>query len=266
MTTTKPNLWIYGDSFAVDWKVDWGWMRQLAPRLNTEQCHVQSCAGTNNEWILKTFRDDAHQPGDIVIIFLTEPSRHWFFEDRPYLSNLSSIINTKDAAEVKREDEGKFEAIMQYYTHLHRDDLVEFRLQMMTDFIRVKSIEREIHLQVIPAFNMNIDWTDLYPVQGNMTFSICDREFATYLDIQPWYNQSIDTRANHMTLENHCVFADLLYERFTKPAGLLDLESERFVTGFLRNSDKLTHPGLCPQLVSMAMEPGNTIPKEHWPR
>ena len=264
MTTTNPSLWIYGDSFAVDWKVDWGWMRQLAPRLNAENCYVQSCAGTNNEWILKTFADDKHSPGDIVVLFLTEPSRHWFFEDRPYLSNLASIINTKDAADVKREDEGKYEAIMQYYAHLHRDDLVDFRLQMMTDFIRVKSIEREIRLQVIPAFMMNIDWTDLNPCIGNMTFSICDREFANHTDIPNWYNQSIDTRANHMTLENHTIFADKLYTRFTQ-GGMLDLDSG-FETGFLHNRDKLTHPGLCPQLVSMAMEPGNTIPKEYWPR
>lgn len=261
------NLWIYGDSFAVDWKVDWGWMRQLAPRLKVDNCHVQSCAGTNNEWILKTFADDKHQAGDVVIIFLTEPSRHWFFKDRPHLSNLASIIDTKDAADVKREDGDKFEAIMQYYAHLHRDDLVDFRLQMMTDFIRVKSIEREIKLQVIPAFPMNIDWTDLYPVKGNMTFSICDREFTGgWEDIQSWYSQSIDTRANHMTFENHCVFADILYERFTKGGGVLDLEDPRFQTGFLKLSDKLTHPGLCDELVRMAMEPGNTIPKGYFPK
>ncbi len=261
------KLWIYGDSFATDWKVDWGWQRLLAPRLKTSHCYIQACAGTSNEWILKTFRDDAHEPGDCVIVFLTEPARQWFFEDEPHLSNLVSILNTADAADVKEASREKYDAVIGYYEHLHRDDLSDLRLQMITDFLRVKGIERQINLQVIPAFTMNIDWTDLYPCKGNMTWSICDREFADCRDIEQWYGQSIDTRANHMTAHNHRVFADLLLERFTKPgAGLLDLEHERFQTGFLKLEHKLTHPGLCEQLVQMAMQPGNTIPPQHWPK
>ena len=258
-----PNLYVYGDSFAVDWKEPWVWIRQFAERMRVDNCYVQACAGTNNEWILKTFRDDQHKPGDIVLMFLTEPSRYWFYKDKPYLSNLASILETQDAKDIKRTDRGKFDAIIGYYEHLHREDLSDFRLQMMTDFIRVKSIEREIHLQVIPCFTMNIDWTDLNPCRGNMTFSVCDREFADYNEMPLWYSQSIDTRANHMTLENHSIFANKLYTRFTQ-GGALDLDTG-FETGFLRLSDKLTHPGLCPELVQMAMEPGNSIAKEHFP-
>lgn len=257
------NLWVYGDSFAVDWQVPWGWLPVFAGQMDIDNCYVQACAGTNNEWIVKTFGDDNHQPGDIVVLFLTEPSRQWFFETKPHLSNLVSILKTRDADIVKRETKEKYDAIMAFYEHLYRDDLTEFRLQMMTDFIRVKSIEREVHLQVIPCFMMNLDWTDLNPTIGNMTNQICDSEFKRYNDIQTWYDQSIDTRANHMTFENHKIFADKLVERFTKGTPV-DLETG-FVTGFLELSDKLTHPGLCPELVRMAMEPGNTIPREHWP-
>jgi hypothetical protein len=262
------QLWIYGDSYAVDWREPWVWQRQFAKRMGVERVYNQACSGTNNEWILKTFADDGAQqkPGDIALIFLTDTTRRWWIEDRPELSNLASIINTKDANEFKNQDPKVFDAIIDYYTYLHRPDLTDFRLAMMTDFIRVKSIERELRLQVIPCFNMNIDWTDLYPVHGNMTFSICDKEFVSFDEIDEWYNTSIDTRANHMTLENHTVLADKLYERFTNPDGLLNLEDSEWATGFLRRSDKLTHPGLCPQLVQMAMEPGNSIPAEYWPR
>lgn len=262
------KLWIYGDSFAVDWREPWVWQRQFANRIGVERVYNQACSGTNNEWILKTFADDEgrQEPGDIALIFLTEPARQWWIKDRPELSNLSSIIDTKDAKEFKDQDPQVFDAIINYYTYLDRPDLTDFRLAMMTDFIRVKSIERELRLQVIPCFNMNIDWTDLYPVHGNMTFSVCDGEFASRSEIPNWYNTSIDTRANHMTLENHTVLADKLYERFTNPDGLLNLEDSAWVTGFLRNSDKLTHPGLCAELVQMAMEPGNSIPAEYWPK
>ena len=82
-------------------------------------------------------------------------------------------------------------------------------------------------------------------------------------DLPTWYEQSIDTRANHMTIENHTRFANKLLHRFVK-GGAIDL-TQGFETGFLKLSDKLTHPGLCPKLVEMAMEPGNTIPKEHFP-
>ena len=257
------DLYVYGDSFAVDWREPWVWIRQFAERMRVDNCHVQACSGTNNEWIVKTFRDDSHQPGDIVLVFITEPSRQWFFEDKPYLSNLASILDTQDAKQIQKTERDKYDAIISYYEHIHRDDLSELRLQMMTDFLRVKSIEREIHLQVIPCFIMNIDWTDLNPTLGNMTMSICDREFANPDDLHTWYSQSIDTRANHMTFENHRIFADKLVQRFTQ-GGVLDLDTG-FKTGFLQLSDKLTHPGLCAELVGMAMEPGNTIPKEHFP-
>ena len=95
------DLYVYGDSFAVDWREPWVWIRQFAERMRVDNCHVQACSGTNNEWIVKTFRDDRHQPGDIVLVFITEPSRQWFFEDKPYLSNLASILDTQDAKQIQ---------------------------------------------------------------------------------------------------------------------------------------------------------------------
>ena len=257
------SLYIYGDSFAVDWEEPWVWQRQIAPRLGIDKVVVQGCAGCANEWTLKLFQQDQHKPKDIVIFFITDPSRQWWFEDRPSLCNLSSIMDTKEAQQVKDNDRDKFEAIVNYYAHLQNDKIDRLRLEMMIDFIKVKAIEREVILQVIPCFDMQIDWTDLNPCKGNMTTHVCDREFANMDDLPTWYEQSIDTRANHMTIENHTRFANKLLHRFVK-GGAIDL-TQGFETGFLKLSDKLTHPGLCPKLVEMAMEPGNTIPKEHFP-
>ena len=41
----SKTLWIYGDSFGVDWKVDWGWHRQLAGQLNVDKVVNQCCSG-----------------------------------------------------------------------------------------------------------------------------------------------------------------------------------------------------------------------------
>ena len=130
------KLWIYGDSYAVDWREPWVWQRQFAKRMGVERVYNQACSGTNNEWILKTFADDEarQRPGDIALIFLTDTTRRWWIEDRPELSNLASIINTKDANEFKNQDPKVFDAIIDYYTYLDRPDLTDFRLAMMTDF------------------------------------------------------------------------------------------------------------------------------------
>ena len=147
---------------------------------------------------------------------------------------------------------------MDYWLHLQRDDIDQLRLEHLLDSIRVKMIEREIHLQVIPSFNINVSWTDLVPCHGSMTWSVCDAEFINDDEMNKWYNQSIDTRANHMTVANHSVFAEKLFNRFTKNEPV-NLETG-FTTRFLKHTDKVTHPGLCAELIELAKAPGNTIP------
>ena len=150
------TLWIYGDSFAVDWKVDWGWQRQVAVMLDVDRVVNQACAGASNEWSAMQLRDDRQKPGDIVIFFTTENTRQWFFEDRPHLSNLASITDTQDAKELERAEPDKYRAIMDYWLHLQRDDIDQLRMEQMIDSIRVQTIEGELRLLLIPSFMSNI--------------------------------------------------------------------------------------------------------------
>ena len=62
----SKTLWIYGDSFGVDWKVDWGWHRQLAGQLNVDKVVNQCCSGCANEWSAKNFRDDQHSKSMVL--------------------------------------------------------------------------------------------------------------------------------------------------------------------------------------------------------
>ena len=261
--TKTTTMWIYGDSFAVDWKLDWSWQRQLAGNLTVDRVVNQASSGCSNEWTMLKFLEDDHQPGDVVLMFLTEPSRRLFWPEHPYYSNISSIMNTTDADELRKKEPDKVQAALDYWTHLHNYQLDELYTHMMTDMIRVKSIEREVTIRVLPCFIFNIQWTDLVPCYGTMTETVCDGEFARVEDMPKWYGQSIDTRANHMTLANHSVLAEKIYNSL-RSGDPIDLE-QGFERGFLELKDKLTHPGLCPQLVSMAMEPGNTIPREYFP-
>ncbi len=253
------TLWIYGDSFAVDWKVDWGWQRQVAALMDVTRVVNQACSGSANEWSAMQFRDDDQKPGDIVVFFTTSNSRQWFFKDRPHLSNLTSITDTPEAQQLQETEPDKYHSVMDYWMYLQRDDVDELRMQHMIDSIRVKQIERELHLQLIPSFPADIEWTDLTPVKGDMTTDVCDREFTDKQEMLLWYNQSIDTRANHMTLSNHTVFARKLVQSLSERTPL-DL-TQGFDQGFLTHKDKLTHPGLLKELIRLAEQPGNTIPK-----
>ena len=71
------TLWIYGDSFAVDWKQDWGWQRQLANNLTVDRVVNQASAGCSNEWTMLKFLEDDHQPKDIVIMFFQKELCSW---------------------------------------------------------------------------------------------------------------------------------------------------------------------------------------------
>ena len=93
----SKTLWIYGDSFGVDWKVDWGWHRQLAGQLNVDKVVNQCCSGCANEWSAKNFRDDQHSKGDIVIFFLTNPARQWFWEDKPHYDSSGKIFEKRSS-------------------------------------------------------------------------------------------------------------------------------------------------------------------------
>ena len=66
----SKTLWIYGDSFAVDWRQEWCWTRMLPYRLGVERVVNQACAGASNEWSAMQFRDDKHAPGDILCSLL----------------------------------------------------------------------------------------------------------------------------------------------------------------------------------------------------
>ena len=255
----SKTLWIYGDSFAVDWKVEWGWQRLLTAGLpDVDRVVNQACAGCSNDWIARTFRDDAQQPGDYVVLMPTESSRQGFWKDRPHLSNLPSIVDTKDAAELKRQEPEKYQAVLDYFIYLQDHKVDELRLEHFGYAVRVLMIERELNLRVIPSFLTNWNYTDLVFVNGNMTFSVCDQEFTSKHEMDLWYAQSIDTRANHMTQHNHRVFADKLLNSFHNGQPI-DLETD-FKRHMLTHRDKLTAQGLCNELLAMARAPGNTIP------
>ncbi len=259
------TLYMYGDSFGADWRTDWQWHRQLVSRLNMDGVNIQrvvnqSVSGCSNDYSFDMFTKDRQQPGDVVIFLLTDISRQTYWWDKPHVGNLRSITETETAQELKATDPDKYNAALDYWVHLD-DYHVNFRrLEQLVYSLRVMQIERELKFQMIPCFPVEINWTDQVEVIGNLTESVCDGEFVSEKDMLEWYNTSIDTRANHMTIDNHTVLANKVYAALMNN-NTIDLTKD-FTTGFLTNFQKLSHPGLLPELVEKAKGPGNSLPKE----
>ena len=259
------TLYMYGDSFGADWRTDWQWHRQLVSRLNMNGVNIdrvvnQCVSGCSNDYSFDLFTKDRQQPGDVVIFLLTDISRQTYWWDKPHVGNLKSITDTETAKELKAKDPDKYNAALDYWVHLD-DYHVNFRrLEQLVYSLRVMQIEREIKFQMIPCFPVEINWTDQVEVIGNLTDTVCDREFVSEKDMLEWYNTSIDTRANHMIIDNHTVLANKVYSALMSN-NKIDLTKD-FTTGFLTNIQKLTHPGLLPELVEKAKGPGNSLPKE----
>tara|TARA_B100001057_G_scaffold490743_1_gene579631 strand:- start:2505 stop:3299 length:795 start_codon:yes stop_codon:yes gene_type:complete len=259
------TLFIYGDSFGADWNANWQWHRQLVAMLNTNGKGItrvvnQSVSGCSNDYSFDLFSRDRQKPGDVVLFLLTEPSRQTFWMEKPHVGNLRSITDTDTAVELKKLDEQKYRAALDYWTYLDDFHINYLRLQQLIYSLRVLQIERELMFQMIPCFDMDLDWTDQVEVIGSLTQTVCDGEFVSEKDMLEWYSTSIDTRANHMVANNHTVLANKVFDAlmFKKTIDL----TQDFEKAFLTNIQKLNHDGLLPELVEKAKGPGNTLPKE----
>ena len=84
---------------------------------------------------------------------------------------------------------------MDYWLHLQRNDIDPTAYGTYDPQHTSKADRKRTTLLLIPQVNISMMWTDLIPVKGNMTFSVCDREFTSEQEMLLWYNQSIDTRA-----------------------------------------------------------------------
>ena len=76
------TLYIFGDSFTVDYKTDWTWTRQMADKLRVDAMLNNSIIGCSNEWIMHKVKEVLHKitKDDIVVVVLTSPYRYWFFK------------------------------------------------------------------------------------------------------------------------------------------------------------------------------------------
>ena len=154
---------------------------------------------------------------------------------------------------------------MGYVNYLQRDELDSFRLVQQVAWL--KELKRNIGftLLLIPGFTVDIDYTDIIKVFGDMTGSVSNAEFVSPKDDEQWYSDGIDTRYNHMIKSNHEVMADKCVNSVLT-GNTLDL-TVGFERGVLRGHERMTatkHIG--PQLVETHKKLYQDQPKgiKHW--
>ena len=241
------KLFIFGDSFSQNFDEEWSWTRALGTKLKVDSLYNASSVGVANDWILLQLRKQLVNitKDDVVVVILTAPNRSWLIEKYPEYSNysvanLDELITKEEASSIKN-----------YVLNIQRDDIDLFRFEHQVSWIKQIQQNAGFDLLVIPGFPLNIDYTGLIEVVGDLGSSVSSAEFMndSYLD---WYSQGIDTRYNHLCKDNHEILADKCVK------SLLTKEPLDLAVGFKRSilkaTDRYTHKQLGPMLIIQAKQ------------
>lgn len=220
-------LWVFGCSFSVAEPPSLedkhpSWPEILAGKMKLTEYRNYAHWGVSNEYIIDQFmkHDPEIQPGDTVIIQLTEKSRQWFIKDSPEISNFYVVDLENHVSKEQKK------AIDMYIAHLDRDETQVMRYALTCMAINhISDVRQDVRVMILPGFNA------VPGVVGTM-LEICNNEFATEESRLNWYNKHlIDIRTNHMSEINHHILAEKIFHVFNTGT-VLDLTTG-FKTGFL---------------------------------
>lgn len=221
------KLWVFGDSFASDYDVDYSWFNQLADKLGCKAV-VRGLPGVDNTFIVNQFQENMADmdPDDYVITLLTDPQRFWLFEKVPNLGNWYSIEKeywkmAEDAVTKQESDAAK-----KYTRYLWNETLATTIYKMAQYYVSSHPNSRVIQ-----------NFFEIPGVIGSMIDISRNEHIGDTIEEKFSNAQSVDTRANHMSPENHTIFANKVYEWFTVPGTMLDL-SQGFKENFLTKDNK----------------------------
>ena len=220
-----PKLWLFGDSFSIpclsdkseeQFSADWQWSVVLSEKLNRKLL-VMAEYGVSNDWIILKFKQALEQfsPGDKVIVQVTEKSRYWFLEKKPYLSNIKWSRNLSSL--ISKEEQT---AIKLYWKHFQQEDKDQLRYESYIAYLNTMKWmlgKNNIDLIILPGFEHPKDIPIAGPkIVGTMQ-TISKFEFVDNDAALAWYDQLDlpDQRLNHMCKDNHTILADRMYQHIT---------------------------------------------------
>jgi hypothetical protein len=228
------KLWIFGDSFSFRYNAELPslennisiWSEQLAKLLGCDTIEYRSNYGYSNDYIFKTVLDeiDKFEENDTVIVQLTDPSRRWFIKEDPTYGNYMTILTSKCNQHVTKE---KKNAVKAYINYLYNEESDQsMYIQAFMALCQILSSTPVRNWKILPGF-VSIPGTI-----GTMC-EIANFEFPNQSERQKWYDTyKIDPRQNHMSKENHTIFAEKMYNWIKNPDSQINL-LDGFKKGFL---------------------------------
>ena len=212
------NLWIFGDSYTKHSQSNQEdfWTFKLAKKLGVSTYHNWSQYGVSNEYICQGVMEhgDNMNPDDYLIFIVTWKGRQWFFEDHPELSNLNTMQNN----DIIKKEYGKdsVKAIQYYERYLDSDHQSNMRLNWYYGYLNF--IESHFsNTIIIPGFDNNFHRSMNHQVNGEL-FPIGSSEYETPKVGKKIFEDkwgSLDRRVGHMSLNNHEILSEKVYQTFT---------------------------------------------------
>jgi hypothetical protein len=216
------NLWVFGDSYTIptgfintesgirakmDGKVyTTNWVDEVVGKLDVSSLKLYSQFGVSNEWIFKHVMEQSNnfRPEDYIIVQLTNSNRHWWFPDEPASSNLAQSVSDPSWSKDKKK---AIESHLKYLQNDNMDNLIYS--SVIYSFMYVKIACPGIKMLLLPGWGRGPDTI------GNLTDNVCDAEFDSEKTQQKFYKKTgVDSRLNHMSIENHYILADKVGDYF----------------------------------------------------
>ena len=215
-------LWIFGDSYSIETQeqdkqlqnhYDENWIDYVSNGLKDQDVRVYSQHGASNDFIFDGLLQYANdfKSGDYAVVQLTAPSRKWFFEDDPQLSNIVQSDGYPHKWQKK--------AVDSYLANLQNDRLDNIQYTAYIYAINfITSMRQDVRMVVLPGF------APVPGVIGNLTTNICNHELSNPEEFFKTNNRC-DPRLNHMSPKNHKILGDKILDYF-KNNTVIDLTKD----------------------------------------
>ena len=210
----KKRLFVVGDSFSIsagagDSSPVWTEVvhRQLEQH-HGESIEYVNCSlmGSSQEWawkFLQIWLDGHMTDQDYLMVCLTHPSRMWFFEDLPALTN-ANIIDIDDHVSSERS-----RAIEYYIRYIQRPELDLQTVNNRMAYVCYQVLKQQLKKPLfIRCFKQELDqakaWPEINLADGSLMEDIQHWEFEDVdADTNATFWYGLDCRYNHMCLSNH---------------------------------------------------------------
>lgn len=229
------RLYVFGDSFAAPFANAATWTQQVADQLNLEMVnHARPGTSQDYAWAILQHYIPEFTAQDRIVIVLTHPSRQWYFQNKPFLSNINIIDLDQH---LTREETQAVELYIKHIQRPQRDSLdVSMRLGWLAWQCHARGLAKPI---VIQAFEQDIVdplcVDNMLMAQGSL-YQVDMAEFTSEIPEERindfWMGH--DPRYNHLCLTNHAILANKIVQSFA--SGCAPDLTEGFVGNILSNS------------------------------